>query len=296
MRIHTPGKVCDHLWFLGREETGIYLLEGTDYSMIISGGTNYIVPDVLEQLIRFSLDEHRISKILILHSHFDHVGVIPFFKRRNPDIEIYASARAWNILQRPSTIETINLFSNATASNMNALDSLSQYDLEWRNDIRGFEVSEGHTIDLGNLTVSILETPGHSSCSISAYVPELKALFPSDGGGIPHKDTIIPAGNSNYTQFQESLNKLKTLEVDYLCADHGGFITDEEARSFIKHSIIAAKQFRSLMERVYKRTKNIDATTKELVDHRYTSDPDYFLPRKILEGVYRQMVKHIAGE
>ena len=52
-------------------------------------------------------------------------------------------------------------------------------------------VSEGTTINLGNIDVQIMETPGHSSCSITAYVPQLLALFPSDGGGIPYKETVI---------------------------------------------------------------------------------------------------------
>ncbi len=80
MRIREPGKVCERIWFLGREESGVYLLEGENGSMMVSGGLSYILPEVLEQFERFGIDENRIQKILILHSHFDHVGIIPFFK------------------------------------------------------------------------------------------------------------------------------------------------------------------------------------------------------------------------
>ncbi|MFH1488129.1 MAG: hypothetical protein ABII06_04440, partial [Pseudomonadota bacterium] len=77
MRIRVPGKVCDRLWFLGCEETGVYLLEGSAESVIISGGMSYIVPIVLRQMGEFGLEKEKIRKILILHSHFDHVGIIP---------------------------------------------------------------------------------------------------------------------------------------------------------------------------------------------------------------------------
>ena len=50
MRIREPGKVCDGLWCLGHEESCVYLLEGMDQSMLISGGMRYILPAVLEQI------------------------------------------------------------------------------------------------------------------------------------------------------------------------------------------------------------------------------------------------------
>jgi len=294
VRIREAGKVCDHLWCLGREESDVYVLEGSEISMIISGGMTCIVPDILRQMEAFGIDEGRIKKLLILHTHFDHVGIVPFFKRRHPDMEIYASARGWEILRRPEAISTINSFSTLTNENMKVKDDLSIYDLEWRDDVSGVTVFEGDRIYLGGMAVSILETPGHSSCSISAYVPEIKALFPSDGGGIPHGDDIIPSGSSNYTLFQQSLEKLKDLDVDYFCADHFGYVTGGEARTFISSAIGAAKEYRALIESVYRRTGDIDATVKHLVDITFEQRPDYFLRREILAGVCGQMVKHIA--
>ena len=98
MRIRKPGKVRDRLWFLGRKESGVYFLEGNDESIIINGGMSYIVSDLLRQFKEFGIDEERITKLLILHAHFDHVGMVPFFKRRHPKIDIYASRRGWEIL------------------------------------------------------------------------------------------------------------------------------------------------------------------------------------------------------
>ncbi|HUL38629.1 MAG TPA: MBL fold metallo-hydrolase, partial [Thermodesulfobacteriota bacterium] len=209
MRIRKPGKVHDRIWFLGREESGVYLLDGTNGSMIVSGGMSYIVPDLLRQFKEFGIDENRINKLLILHSHFDHVGIVPFFKRRHPEIEVYASERGWEILQMDKAIPTINEFSRNVAHRMKKEDIYSTYDLEWRKDVSGKTLREGDRVDLGGVEVLILETPGHSSCCIAAYVPELKALFPTDGGGIPFNETIVTSGNSNYTKYQQSLEKLK---------------------------------------------------------------------------------------
>jgi len=217
MRIRKPGKINDHLWLLGREESCIYLLKGQRESMIISGGMSYLVPDILDQLEAWGIELTQIQKLLILHAHFDHVGVVPFLKNRHPGLEIFASTRAWEILSMPKAITTINEFSRDVAKRKGMADVYDSYDLDWQEEIEGKAVSEGDRFDLGDLDVRIYETPGHSSCSISAYVPRLKAIFPSDGGGVPYKETIFTPGNSNFTKYQRSLEKIKDLDVAYVC-------------------------------------------------------------------------------
>ena len=294
MRIRKPGKVRQGIWYLGREESGVYLLEGDRSAMIVSGGMSYIVPDMLLQLKDFGIDENRIKKLLILHSHFDHVGIVPFFKRRLPAMEVYASQRGWEVLQMDKAVVTINEFGRSVARRMGKGDVYSAYDLEWRKDVSGKTIREGDRIDLGSLEVLILEIPGHSSCCIAAYVPELKALFPTDGGGIPFDNTIVSSGNSNYTKYQQSLERLKHLEVDYFCADHYGYVVGSEANEFILKSIEMAKKNRVQMEEVYRSTQNIDAAAQKLTASFYEANPHYFLSPEIFLDVYRQMVRHIA--
>jgi len=295
VRIRQPGKIRDKLWFLGREESCVYVLEAGTDSMIVSGGMSYLVPALLQQFDTFGINETRITKLLILHAHFDHVGIVPFFKRRHPDLKIYASGRAWEILRMPKAINTINGFSRGAAKRMGKEEVYTTCDLDWGDEITGTAVSEEDRIDLGDLEVCIYETPGHSSCSISAYVPQLKALFASDGGGIPYKETIIASGNSNFTTYQQSLEKLKDLDVEYACADHYGYIAGDEARDFIQHSIKVARERRALVEETYLRTGDIQTTAQEMVMAFCRENPDYMMAPEILEGVYRQMVRHIAS-
>lgn len=295
MRSRSAGRIHDRLWYLGREESGVYLLEGDSSSLILSGGMSYLAPVVENQIQAFGIDEGRIGKLLILHAHFDHVGLVPFFRRHYPDLDILASKRGWEILQMPKGIDTINAFSRLVAENVGLSGCLQGRDLEWRDDVTGEAVSEGDRIDLGGLTVRIMETPGHSSCSVSAYCPEIRALFPSDGAGIPFRQAIIPSGNSNFTLYQRSLERLEPLPVDLLCADHYGYITGPEAAEYISRSIEVAAEKRELIEAVYLRTRSEEETVNELVAEIFTSHTGYFLPVEIYAGIYRQTVRHIAG-
>jgi 2-aminobenzoylacetyl-CoA thioesterase len=296
MRHRKAGKLSDSLWYLGREETGVYLLESRDEAMLISGGMCYILPDVLAQMQAFGIDAAKIRKALILHAHFDHVGIIPWFKRTWPDIEILASARAWELLGMPKAIRTINTFSGMVTERVGLDEGLVGYDYLWRDDVAGATVSEGDRIDLGNLSIQILETPGHSSCSVSAYEASLRALFPSDAGGMPLEDVIIPLGNSNFTQFQESLAKMASLPVSFLCADHYGFITGPEARGFIAQTMEAAMRFRTAIGDALKKYGDTAPAARHLTDEIYRRHPDYFMSPEVTEMILGQMARYIAKQ
>ena len=166
--------------------------------------------------------------------------------------------------------------------------------LDWPAGLSGETISESDVIDLGNKEIQIFETPGHSSCSITAYVPQLKALFPSDGGGIPYKGTIIASANSNFTLYLESLKKMEMLQIDYLCADHFGYVFGNEAKSYISSSIDLAIKERARLEDIYRRSLDIDAAAREMASSFIEENPDYFLTLEIYEGVCRQMMRHIA--
>lgn len=284
------------MWYLGREESGIYLVEGSTGSMIISGGMSYIAPDVLTQMRKFAIDKKKIHKLVILHSHFDHVGLVPLFNKHLEDLTVYASRHAWQTLHDTGKIRQINEFNAMEAKRVNAPFDFAQHDLLWHTDLEGITVSEGDFIDLGGIHVEILETPGHSECSISAYIPEIKALFPSDSGGIPFKDGIITSGIWNYTEFQNSLRKLNSLDVEYLCADHYGYVTGTEAHKFIAKTLQTSEQFCAMIQAVYKRAGSVEKTVHRMIRYTFALHKEYFLSPEILHEVYPSMVQHIICE
>jgi glyoxylase-like metal-dependent hydrolase (beta-lactamase superfamily II) len=294
MRNRKAGKIADGLWYLGREEAGVYLLEGRDCSMMINGALSHILPDVLKQMDDFKLDARKIGKFLILHSHFDHAGIVPYFKRQYPRIEVCASEAAWKIFKMPKAIEVMNTFSRLVAEQVHAAEALAGYDTQWRDDVTGTVVSGGDRIDLGGVSVSIIDTPGHTYCSISAYEPVMKALFASDAVGIPYKETIFPSMNTNIDQFQESLEKLKAYPVDYLCADHYGYVTGDEAGKFIELTMVESRKLKKELEDSYHRHGgDVEAAARALNGAFYGENPDYFIAPDIMEGVFKQMVKYI---
>ena len=94
MIIDRPGWVTERILLLGRRESCVYVLKGNDEFVLLGGGMIHIVPDLLNQLNEFGIGEDKIKRIIILHSHFDHCGIVSFFKKRWPWATVTASERA----------------------------------------------------------------------------------------------------------------------------------------------------------------------------------------------------------
>ena len=296
MVITKPGEVTDRILLLGVKESSVYILKGKDEYAFLGGGMVHIVPEIVEQLKKFKVEEEKIKRIIILHSHFDHCGMVPFFKKRWPWVKVTASARAKELLSSPKVIVSI-------ASLNQVLLAEYGYEKQAKELGLGFDgvnvedvVKEGDVLFCGDLSMEVIDVPGHSSCSIAVYVPREKAMFASDAGGIPFGEQVFTAANSNIDKYQESLAKMAEYEIDVYLAEHYGARTGDDASGYLKKSMNVAMETRNILEAFYSRTKDVEKSTKEVTDILMSGLPDGFMPRYIIAMVTGQMLRYIARQ
>jgi glyoxylase-like metal-dependent hydrolase (beta-lactamase superfamily II) len=296
MWIREPQKVSEEIEYLGTTDMCIYLLKGREY-MFIEGGMSYVVPILLRQLEERGIDQSKITKFLILHSHFDHCGVVPFFKRRLPQIEVLASARTKEIFGKEKAIHFIRERNRAMIEYYGIQREAAELNLDFDTIPVDRVVREGDSIDLGNgFTIEFIEVPGHSSCSIAAYVGKIKALFASDAAGVPNEKGIIyPIGNENFIQFQQSLAKLSEYHVEILCAARNGVFLGEEGREFISKTMQAADQLRQEVIRRFREMGDRERVTTEICDRIYAEVKPVDIPKGIFLGVIKSIVDNIVN-
>ncbi len=293
MRRKDPGWITERILLLGREESNVYLLKGEE-NTIVGGGMISIVPDLLEQLAAFGIEESTVTRLLILHTHFDHCGIAPFLARRWPQLKVVTSARGKELLRNPKVVESIAHLSQALIAERSMEERAAEMGLAFE----GVEVHEtvqgGERVNWGGVGLEIIDAQGHSSDSIAAYMPSEKALFASDAGGIPFGDDVFAAGNSNFTKYQQTLERFSAYDVEIHLAEHYGAFTGEDAKAFMPRSIEAARETRERMEASYRRTGDVEESTRELTDLFMKDAPDYFLPREVMAMVIGQMMRYIA--
>lgn len=289
----TPGKVSDRIWLLGRKESTIYLLKGGDDYALVGGGMVHIAPDVVQQLQEFNIHESNIKRIIILHSHFDHCGIVPFLKKRWPWAIVTASVKSKELMMLPKYIDAVETMNKMALEKYGLLQEAEKLDLSFHGINVEHVVKDGDKISFGDRTLQVLDVPGHSSCSIAVYVPEEKALFASDAGGIPFGDNVFTAANSDFDKYYESLTRMASLDITIHLAEHYGARTGEDGKSFLKKSLESAVQTRKLCEELLNQTKDIKKSAEELTNMIMKDAPSDFLPKEIIYTVAEQMLKSL---
>ena len=239
MNIREPGPLSDHLLFLGDEKVCMYLLMG-ERSLLLGGGMSYVVPTVEAQLDRFGVDRSRIMGMLILHSHFDHCAAAPYFERAYPHWEIMGSQGTEKVFGMEKAVKNIAHLDKATRERYGVDGRFQDISLDFHAPNLTMALKEGDRIDLGGgVEVTILETPGHSKCSITAYAPGLKLLFPSDAAPVPAmKDGgFVVMANDSLPIYLQSLKRMAALTVDGICYEHCGAILGQDAESALRESL-----------------------------------------------------------
>jgi len=294
MWIKEPGTITERIEFLGRPELCSYLVKGDTYALL-GGAMAHVIPDVLTQLNNLEVDLERIRHLVILHSHYDHLGMAPYLVRKWPWLTVAISKVGARILKNQKALKVIQDYNNSMVKTAHGAGQI-----EPLNCVKeGFPIHRiingGMELDLGNrVKLQIIDVPGHSVCSIAAYFPREYALFPSDSIGSLTEERIMPMGSSNYDDFQVSIEKLSNVNAETVCLEHFGALTPPEGIEFCERVKKEAKDFRKEMIDTYKREGDIELTiTKLAKDFDCGLSEVGLLPEDLLKDILIRMVKFV---
>jgi len=286
-----PGKITERITLLGAPESCFYHVDGGGEAVIIGGGMAHLAPQVHSQIEAFAIDVKKISRLVVLHTHFDHCGLVPYLKKRWPWMKVAASAQGKSRLSDPRVTQTIASFNQMAIARAKLEQEAARLGFEFTGIDVEQSLQEGDRLVCGEVAIDILEVPGHSSCSIAAYVPEEKAFFVSDATGVYSKDFSFAAGNSNYDLYQKSLQRIATYPVETVLLEHYGAAVGEEARSLFAKAVETAEAMRASIEKTYRLTRDVAKTTETITQFVLARSPDYF---GVIPMVIGQMVKFIT--
>ncbi len=295
MRIEQPGKVSDRITMLGRNESCVYLVDGKGEYAILGGGMTYIAQDVMAQIKAANIDVEKIKRLVLHHSHFDHVGIAPFLKLQWPWIKITASVRAKELLSREDVVAGIVALNQMMLPKKDQLGHLRE-SLDIKTMGVDETVSQGDVLSCGDLDFEVIDVPGHSSCSMAIYIPKEKVLSASDSAGIIYGEMVFAAANSNFDLYQESLKKMAKYEVAIHLFEHYGALIQPVGNRFMKQSITDAVTMRQMVEEIYDRTRDEQKTVEALLSAVSKTASGYFLPKKVMAVVLGQMTRFIAKQ
>jgi glyoxylase-like metal-dependent hydrolase (beta-lactamase superfamily II) len=203
-----------------------------------------------------------VQQIVLTHYHSDHIyGTYQF-----PGVTVVSHA-----LTRDALIER---GFDALKEDQSQAPELAEVELILPEVV--FEEGEMN-IHLGEKTLRLFHSPGHTHDSVAAYVVEDKVLFAAD--------TILPIPtifDGDLDTLIQSIEKLKELQVDSMVQGHGEIILRGEVIERMDRSIDYLERIRDLVSKAIQKGE----TREHLMEHNVE---EYGLSRIPLNGMVQQL-------
>jgi metallo-beta-lactamase class B len=147
-----PVKVFDNLYFFGQSEYAVWAITTSQGIIVIDTIFDYSVEDeVAEGMKKVGLDPATIKYAIVTHPHPDHDGGAKFLQ------DTYGT----RVIMSPADWDVLDKRTNGTKPK------------------RDIEATDGQKLTLGDTTVTIYITPGHTPGTLSV-------LYPVKDNGTPH--------------------------------------------------------------------------------------------------------------
>jgi len=215
-------EVCPHIYQVGgdrlsgSEDCLVYLVEGTNVSVLIDTGAGKSVQKILANIETAGIESTKIKYIVATHGHIDHIGGLQEFKQA---LQAQVIAHQWEL--------------PAIEEGLPQLTAADWYGVKYKPvKVEMVLNGESDTIDLEGLQLSWIHIPGHTPGSIAVLVnmKGKKILFGQDIHG-----PFNQAWGSDLDQWRNSMQKLLDLEADILCEGHFGIYSPaSEVRRYIE--------------------------------------------------------------
>jgi len=192
-----PAKVFDNLYFVGMQSVSAWALTTSDGIILIDALYDYSVEDeIVNGLTKLGLDPAAIKYVVVTHGHGDHYAGSKYLQDKF-GARIVLSAPDWDLVER------------------------GRAQLRPRRDL---VATDGQKLTLGDTTVTLHVTPGHTPGTVSLLVPlkdgnrqHLAAMW----GGVGFNFQRTPEAFRIYSTSARRLRDIVgTTPVDVVLTNH----------------------------------------------------------------------------
>ena len=186
-----PAKVADNFYFLGTKVHNAWALAGSDGIILFEALFDYAAPDeIADGMRKLGLDTNKVKYIVISHAHADHDGGARFLQDKMPVAHMIYGGPDWDAVDQ----------------------STNRPGGKPKRDMVG---TDGMKLSVGDASVQIVTTPGHTAGTLSF-------LFEVKDNGRPLRvayvgGTAIPFnGNAAYYDgYIASVKKMGKAATDF---------------------------------------------------------------------------------
>ena len=256
------------------------LLVGDDHAAIVDCGMAFCAAETIKK-VKNALNGRNLDYILLTHTHYDHVGALPYFRKEWPQIRIIAGDIGAAALLKATPRRVIREFSIIAAKQFGRGEDISFDDDAFYADII---VKDGDAIQLGGISAQVLEMPGHTRDSLSYYIPEIELLMLNETPGVLMSDgSICPCFLTSYRDTIKSMVKCRRIKFKELSLPHRGIIGADTIDDFFEKALETDKECHELTVDMLNKGLSDDAIFQALCNQYMSEAILSYQPKEAFE-------------
>jgi len=175
----------------------------------------------IESIQKMGIRLEDIKRIIMTHTHIDHIGCLGEIKEQLPWTELWVhSLEAVPMGQGDErTVYGMDMFRSMCQMQYNMQPGIFQFQTD--NKLQGDE-----KLDIGGMTWDVIHVPGHSSGSIALYHSPGKILIPGDVVYADYAIGRFDLHEADGSVLKDSLMRLAELDVEILLPGHNRIVKD----------------------------------------------------------------------
>ena len=237
------------------------LIPGPEKTALYDAGMACFSDRLLSNLKK-ALGDRSLDYIILSHTHYDHIGGLPYVLQQWPDAQVCASRKAAGVFGSEGARKTIRQLGE------NAVKNYGLDDMEIIvNPLRVDRIMEdGDRISLGicpetggEAWLEALETKGHTDCALTWLLQPDGILFTCESTGVlvspEHNDV---SALKDFEETIQSARRLKTLDFRWLISPHYGVVPQWFNETYFDLYIRMAQREKAFIEDLVRMGKSFE--------------------------------------
>lgn len=173
----------------------------------------------IQSLLKMEIDLSAIKRIIMTHTHLDHIGCLAEILQQIPGAELWIHSLEAEPLERGD---------ERTVYGMDMFRDMCQMQYGLKPGDFTFQVHRklqgGESLSVGDMVWEVIHIPGHSAGGIALYYPPKRILIPGDVVYADYAIGRFDLYGANASELKNSLVRLAELEVDILLPGHNRIV------------------------------------------------------------------------
>ena len=181
----------------------------------------------------------RLDYVLLSHTHYDHIGALPYITKRWPEVVVCAAAKAKSVFKSEGAKGTMKRLGEAARDEFSASKAPVSVDGLRVDRV----VKDGDQISIGFEYFAVLETPGHTACSMTYVLEPAGIMFTSESTGVlKNPQCVETSALKSYQDTIVSAEKCKTYHAKQIICPHFGIFPEGFVDAYFDMYVKFAKE------------------------------------------------------